>query len=151
MVARGVDFVVIGGIAMVLHGSARVTRDLDICFAPDDTNLELLGGVLVELNARRRGVDEDVPFVPDGRTLRGIDILTLTTDAGWLDLQRSPSGAPAYGELRARANRVEVDGMGVLVASLDHLASMKRAAGRPVDQIDLEEIEVIRSLRARRG
>jgi predicted nucleotidyltransferase len=151
LVGRGVDFVVIGGIAMVLHGSARVTRDLDICFAPDETNLELLGGVLVDLNARLRGVDEDVPFVPDGRTLRGIEILTLTTDAGWLDLQLAPSGAPAYGELRARADRVEVDGMGVLVASLDDLAAMKRAAGRPVDQIDLEEIEVIRSLRARRG
>lgn len=151
LVGRGVDFVVIGGIAMVLHGSARVTRDLDICFAPDQTNLDLLGDVLVGLNARLRGVDEPVPFVPDARTLHGIDILTLATDAGWLDLQRVPPGAPPYAELRARADRVEVDGMGILVASLDDLAAMKRAAGRPIDQIDLEEIEVIRRLSARRG
>ena len=46
LVAAGVDFVVIGGIAAVLHGSARLTRDLDIVFAPDAGNLEALARVL---------------------------------------------------------------------------------------------------------
>ena len=40
---RGVDFVVVGGIAAVLHGSARATFDLDIAFAADDANLHALG------------------------------------------------------------------------------------------------------------
>lgn len=151
LVERGVDFVVIGGIAMVAQGSARVTRDLDVCFAPDDANLMLLGGVLLQLNARLRAVDDPVSFVPDARTLRGVEILTLSTDAGPLDLQRVPPGAPPYPELRARADRIQFAGMGVLVASLDDLAAMKRAAGRPVDLIDLEEIAVIRRLRAARG
>lgn len=150
LVERGIDFVVIGGMAMVMHGSARITRDLDICFAPDQTNLELLGGALVSLNARLRGIDEPVPFVPDAATLRGIEILTLVTDAGWLDVQRQPPGAPPYAELRTRADRIDIDGIGVLVASLDDLAAMKRAAGRPIDRIDLEEIEVIRRLRESR-
>ena len=38
LVARGVDFVVIGGIAGVLHGSSRATFDLDVCFATDGAN-----------------------------------------------------------------------------------------------------------------
>jgi predicted nucleotidyltransferase len=146
-----VDFVVIGGIAMIAHGSTRFTNDLDICYAPDDANLDVLGAVLMDLDASLRGVTEDVPFVADGRTLRGTEILTLDTREGPIDLLVRPPGAPEYHELRAQAERVEVDGIAVLVASLDHVAAMKRAAGRPRDQLDLEEIEVIRRLRARRG
>ena len=82
----GVDYVVIGGIAMVAHGSARLTRDLDIVFAPDRRNLEALGDVLVDLGARLRGVEEDVPFVTDAATLAKVELLTLTTSLGWLDV-----------------------------------------------------------------
>ena len=146
LVARGVDFVVVGGMAMVLHGSARVTRDLDVCYANDGANLDLLGRVLVDLGAKLRGVDDDVPFVPDGRTLHRTGILTLDTPLGWLDLLFQPAGASSYDELRRRAVRMDLGEFGVLVASLDDLAAMKRAAGRPRDIADLEEIEVIRRL-----
>lgn len=137
---------VVGGVAMVLHGSARFTEDLDICYSTDPTNLDLLGTELVELDAKLRGIADDVPFVPDGRTLRRTSILTLVTPEGRLDLLFQPAGAPAYEELRRRAVRMDLGGFGVLVASLDDLAAMKRAAGRPIDLIDLEEIEVIRRL-----
>jgi hypothetical protein len=150
LVAHGVDFVVIGGIAMVAHGSARNTRDLDICYATDDANLEALGAVMLELRARLRGMPEKVPFVPDAQTLRRTSILTLASADGNIDLLVSPSGAPPYRELRDRAQRVTVDGIAILVASLDDLEAMKRAADRPVDRLDLEEIEVIRRLRGRR-
>ena len=81
-----VDFVVIGGIASVLHGSARNTFDLDICFATDARNLERLGSVLVRLKARLRGAPGDVPFIPDACTLQQSGVLTLTTIAGDLDV-----------------------------------------------------------------
>lgn len=135
---------------MVFHGSARITQDLDICFAPDQENLNALGSALIELGARLRGVEEDVPFVPDGEALRRLSIVTLDTAEGPIDLLRTPPGAPPYAELRLRADRVDIDGIAVLVASLDDLEAMKRAGNRPKDKIDLEEIEVIRRLRGRR-
>lgn len=150
LVAHGVDFVVVGGIAMIFHGSARLTQDLDICFAPDQANLDALGAALIELQARLRNVPDDVPFVPDGQALRRLSIVALDTAEGPIDLLREPSGAPPYDELRRRADRMETDGVRVLVASLDDLEAMKRAAGRGKDKLDLEEIEVIRRLRARR-
>jgi predicted nucleotidyltransferase len=149
LVAHGVDFVVVGGIAMVGHGSARMTRDLDICYATDPANLEALGRAMVELGARLRGVDDEVPFAPDARTLRQTSILTLDSPDGRIDLLARPAGAPAYDQLRSHAERVTLDGIAVLIASLDDLEAMKRAAGRPIDRIDLEEIAVIRQLRAR--
>ncbi len=151
LVAHGVDFVVIGGIAMVGHGSARTTNDLDICYAVDPANLEALGAALVELGATLRGVADDAPFVPDARTLRQTSILTLSSPDGNIDLLVGPAGSPAYDALRARAERVTLDGIGVLIASLDDLEAMKRTANRAKDRIDLEEIEVIRRLRAQRS
>ena len=135
---------------MVVHGSSRFTKDLDICYSADQTNLDLLGRALVEVEARLKGVDDDVPFAPDGRTLRRTGILTLVSREGPIDLLLQPAGSPPYDELRRKAVRMDLGGFGVLVASLDDLAAMKRAAGRPIDLIDLEEIEVIRRLSAGR-
>lgn len=145
----GVDFVVVGGIAAVLHGASTLTTDLDIAFAGDAANLERLGAVLAELKARLREVDEDVPFVPDARTLRQVELLTLDTSAGPLDLLRGPSGGPAYAILRRRAARYDLGGYEVLVASIEDLIAMKHAAGRTKDLAAIEELEAILRLRSR--
>jgi predicted nucleotidyltransferase len=143
-----VDFVAVGGVAVVFQGYGRATKDLDITYATDDDNLHRLGAVLVALHARLRGVAEDVPFVPDGRTLARTRLLTLDTDDGSLDLLPGPPGAPPYATLRDRADRVELDGIVIAVAALDDLLAMKRAAGRPQDLIDIDALEVARRIRA---
>ena len=148
LVDGGVDFVVIGGIAAILHGSARNTFDLDICFASDAENLDALGTVLVGLQARLRGVAEPVPFVPDAAALRRAEVCTLATAAGDLDVLRSPSGAPRYDVLRAHADRYAVGGFEVGVASVEDLIAMKTAAGRAKDLGDIEELEAILRLRS---
>lgn len=147
LTSAGVDFVIIGGIAVVLLGSARTTRDLDIVFAADRNNLDLLGEVLVGLNASLRGVHDDVPFVPDGATLDRVALLTLTTSAGWLDVHRRPDGAPPFNRLKRNAERIDLGDMTVLVASIDDMIAMKRAAGRLQDQADVAELEAIRRIR----
>lgn len=146
LVEGGVDYVVIGGIAAQAHGSTQFTGDVDICYATDDQNLDRLGKALVALHARLRGVADDVPFVPDGRTLRHTRLLTLQTPLGWLDILAAPSGFPGYAALSERALRVEWAGTTIKVASLDDLIAMKRAAGRPKDLIAVEELEAIQRL-----
>ena len=147
----GVDFVVIGGVAVVVQANPRFTRDLDICYATDTPNLERLGALLVSLEARLRGVNEDVPFVPDARTLRRTQMLTLTTREGDLDLLVDPPGSPGYSSLRRHADVVQLAGASVRIASLEDLIEMKRAAGRPQDEIDIESLEIARSrLRGKR-
>jgi len=143
---RGVDFVVIGGVAAVLWGSPRNTFDLDICFALDEENLKALGDLLVELGATLKGIDEDVPFAADARTLRRVELLTLRTPVADIDLLAHPPGAPDYETLRKRAMRMDLGGFRVLVASIEDLLLMKRAAGRTKDLADIEELEAIRRL-----
>jgi len=141
-----VDYVVIGGVAAQAHGGSQFTGDLDICYSSDLGNLDRLGKLLVDLGARLRGVTADIPFVPDGRTLRRTQILTLDTADGPLDLLVDPSGSPGYAALSERALRVEWADTVIKVASLEDLIAMKRAAGRPKDLLAVEELEAIQRL-----
>ena len=150
LVEAGVDFVVIGGVAVVVQANPRFTRDLDICYSLDPANLEALGELLVELGATLRGIDENPPFVPDARTLRQTQILCLDTPLGGLDLLVNPAGAPPYDQLRGRADTVEVSGVSVNVASIDDLLAMKTAAGRPQDLVDIEALRTAQRRQRRR-
>lgn len=131
---------VIGGVAVYFQGYARFTKDLDIVYATNAANLERLGAMLVELGARLRGVRDDVPFVPDARTLKRTQILTLDTPLGGIDLLVDPDGADRYEAMRERADVVDLDGIEFRIASLDDLLSMKRAAGRPQDIADVDAL-----------
>ena len=143
-----VEFVVIGGIAGQLWGSATITQDLDICYAREKTNLENLAGALRELKAKLRGVKEDVPFQLDARTLFNGDSFTFTTAFGALDCLATPSGTSGYDDLKQAAETMPVGGsLKVRVCSIDDLIRMKRAAGRRKDLLALEELAALRDER----
>ncbi len=74
--------------------------------------------------------------------------MTLTTDAGSLDLLGEAPGAGPFEELWNRAVVVELDGSPVRVASVDDLIAMKTAAGRPKDKDHVLELRALRELAA---
>ena len=138
LAVHGVDFVVVGGVAVQAHGHVRATRDLDVVPGPDLVNLSRLGEALAALGAGlvRAGAAVDVT---DPQLLRRAPLVPLLTTYGRLDLlniEQTP-GAPAYDDLRRRSLPVEIDGHGIRVAGLDDLLRMKRAAGRAVDLEDI--------------
>jgi hypothetical protein len=144
----GVDFVLIGGVAARLHGSPSLTRDVDICYDRDRDNVERLAQVLRHLHARLRGVDDDVPFLLDARTLLAGNGFTFLTDVGDLDLLGLPAGVDGYAELARTAELVELGDVSVSVTTLDDLIRMKTAAGRAKDRA---EVEILSALREERG
>lgn len=151
LTAGGVDFVVVGGVAVIMQASPRFTKDLDICYDVNQENLDRLGAVLIGLSAKLRTAEKDLPFVPDGRTLRQTQILTLTTPDGGIDLLVDPDGAPSYNALRRHASEVDIDGITIRIASIDDLIAMKRAAGRPQDLFDVESLEIARRRLSRKS
>jgi len=151
LVRHGVDFVVVGGLAGVAHGSAYNTRDVDVAYARTSENYERLEAALAELGATLRGAPEGLPFVADAATLHAGLNFTFDTEHGSLDILGEPSGAPRYDEMRSAGMDTPAWGLTVRVASLDHLIAMKEAAGRPKDLLMASEYRVISDeLRARR-
>ena len=139
-----VDFVLIGGIAAIVRGSARPSFDVDVTYARDRPNLERLTAALEELGARLRGAPANVPFLLDADTLTRGSHFTFETRFGSLDLLHDPDGAPAYGELVRGSGPTEVvDGNPIRVASIDHLIAMKEASGRAKDTVVATELRII--------
>ncbi|MBB6050844.1 nucleotidyl transferase AbiEii/AbiGii toxin family protein [Armatimonas rosea] len=142
----GARFVLIGGLAMMSHGSAHVTVDIDVAYARDSENFVALANVIQSIHARLRGLPPDIPFPLDAQTFRNAMNLTLETDFGDLDLLAIPEGLDSYEGLVSRAVEMEVFGVSVHVASVDDLIAMKRAANRPKDQAHLYELLALKEL-----
>jgi hypothetical protein len=146
LVDAEVRFVLVGGLAAQAHGSPSLTNDLDICYARDPENLEALASVLADIAAVRRGLPPDAPKLPqlDARTLRAGGLFTLTTRFGAFDLLADPDPGLDYEALVRSAIPAVSAGIPVLVASLEDLIAMKRAAGRPKDLVELEILGALR-------
>ncbi len=141
-----VGFVVIGAVALVLHGSARVTRDLDLCYSREQANLHRLAKALRRLAPTLRGAPPDLPFKLDAPTLRAGLNFTLLSSAGDLDLLGEVTGIGEYPAVKRLSVDMRIYGRDVQVLSLDGLERAKRAAGRLKDLADLAEIQEIRRL-----
>jgi hypothetical protein len=150
LLAHRVRFVLIGGVAARLAGSPVLTRDIDICYARDAENLAALVTALRDLRVRLRGPREEVPFRLDTRTLQLGDSFTFTSRLGDLDILATPTGTRGFDDLAANAESVRIGDADVLVASVDDLIRMKRAAGRPKDRATVEELAALREEIARR-
>lgn len=144
-----VDFVVIGGVALGLHGSALVTYDTDVMYARDRENIERLAAALGELEVRLRGVPADLPFRPDAKTLQAGMNFTFTSDSGDLDILGEVGGISSYEGLRTRARIMRLGGQEAHVASVQDLIAMKQAAGRTKDKRALDDLAAILELESR--
>ncbi|HEX9775500.1 MAG TPA: helix-turn-helix transcriptional regulator [Actinomycetota bacterium] len=135
-----VQFVVIGAYAANLLGSPLNTMDTDVCYERSDENIARLVDALVELNAYLRGAPPGLPFILDAITIKNGLNFTFVTDAGDLDCLGDVAGVEGYAELARSAVEADIGGTRVLVASLEDIIRMKRAAGRPKDLRMIEEL-----------
>jgi hypothetical protein len=143
LVRHGVDFVLVGGMAGISHGSNYPSYDLDVVYARDRGNIARLVEALREIGVYLRGAPPGLPFLLDAKMIENGSNFTFVTPHGDFDILGHADGMPGYDELRAEAPVRDVLGLEVRVASIDHLIAMKRAANRPKDQLMVEEYIVI--------
>ena len=130
----GVRFIVIGGLAAVLHGAPYQTVDCDITPEESVDNLASLSAALDELHARIWiGENGALEFRHDARSLKDARVWNLVTEYGLLDISFEPAGTGGYADLIKRAVVVEVDSTSFAVASLEDVIRSKQAAGRDKD------------------
>lgn len=141
---EAVDFIVIGGIAAVLHGSTLPTQDVDILPLRDEGNLERLARALTRLGARIRTSGEPVETMINGAFLQAMPtMLNLVTTYGDLDVAFDPAGPKSgFDEWNANSLAVDVgDSLVVRVAALADVIQSKAAANRPKDERALPYLE----------
>jgi hypothetical protein len=142
LVQADVRFVVIGGLALGSWGVVRGTKDCDIAPDPAPENLDRLAHVVAELGGHVQlgesllGSERSIAVL-----LRSGERALIATQLGDLDVVQGLEGVPPYDELRARAIHVEMTGVTIAICALEHLRTMKRAAGRPRDLVDLEDLD----------
>lgn len=143
-----VQFVVIGGVAVGVHGFVRATVDLDIVPDPSSQNLARLARLLEEIEATQVGTgefsQEEFPHDPtDPAQLAEGANFRLETTHGPLDIMQWVPGIgsdAAYPELARQAIEVAFQGTKIRVCGIEHLRTMKRTAARERDLMDLREL-----------
>ncbi|MBI2335762.1 MAG: hypothetical protein HYU97_03245 [Deltaproteobacteria bacterium] len=145
-----IEFVLIGGLAAVIHGSASATEDVDLSY---DRNLENTKKIVKTLNpyhVRLRGA-EDVPFIFDEQTFKHSVNLTLMTDLGAIDLLGEIPGYESYDLILADSDTVLLYDKKFKVLSLDGLIKNKKATGRNKDLKQLDELEELRKMQQQKS
>jgi len=146
--AYGVDYVLVGGYAGLLHGSSRPTIDLDMVPAWDDANLSRLCDALRSVDARSitGPVCEGDAITPE--VLAEREIMNWATRHGRVDTMvgiPDAEGLPVdYRELASRAEVLGLFGVEVEVASLEDVIISKEFAGRAKDAVSLPELRRLR-------
>ncbi len=144
----GVDFFIIGGVAVGYHGHVRATKDVDVVPSPDQANLDRLAAVLTQLNAQVDGAEEfdpaELPDPLDPEALATGGNWVLTTSLGRLDIMQWIGDHPLWEEMSVDAIEDEIAGMRIKVIDYDNLVRLKELAGRPEDLADLERLREAR-------
>ena len=146
----GVRYVVVGGLATVLHGYARLTADVDLAvdLAPEEATKMIQALVA-------KGFRPQVPVLAEEfanpavrevwlreKHMRAFSLVDPTNPMRVVDLLLKPE--VPFEELLARSQEVMLNRTKVRIASIDDLIALKRHAGRPQDLADIEQLETIR-------
>lgn len=140
---QNVHFVLIGGRAAVVQGSAYPTYDIDICYARDKENLENIIKALAPFHPYLRGAPKDLPFIFDVKTLHiGLNF-TFSTDIGDIDILGEVQGIGNYEDVVQYSEIIEIYGMPCSVLTVEGLIKSKKAIRRPKDEPIIKEMEAI--------
>lgn len=138
-----VEFIIVGGAAATVHGSSKLTQDLDVVYRRSSENLRRLAEALAPRHPYLRGAPPGLPFRLDPETLgRGLNF-TLTTDLGDIDLLGEIAGGGTFEALLEHARLIDIYGTRCYILGLERLIEVKRAAGRPKDLEAIAELERI--------
>jgi predicted nucleotidyltransferase len=149
LVTAKVRFVIIGGVAATIQGSARFTNDIDLCYDTASDNVERLVRLLNKWSAYLRGVEPGLPFILDQRQFRITPVMALTTERGAIDVLDLVPGVGDYDAAVKASEVVKVGAVEFRSLALEALIASKRAVKRPKDVEQLIELEAIRALRRR--
>ncbi|MBV8756132.1 MAG: hypothetical protein JO257_02585 [Deltaproteobacteria bacterium] len=131
--AAGIEYIVVGGAAAVIHGAPVTTQDLDIVPRQSPEALQRLADALTALDARFRPVTPHRDIAPTLEHLQGGGQLNLITRHGPLDILLRLHDSRGYDELLPHSIEITTDALQLKVIDLDTLIEIKQSTGRARD------------------
>jgi predicted nucleotidyltransferase len=145
LLQHNVEFVLIGGMAAIAHGSSKVTEDVDVCAPFHPENLRRIVEAVQDIDPRYRMTPKRLPLPTDSTALHGFKNLYLITREGQLDILSEVDGAGDFALLKQHAEAFLVEGNTVLVMGLDDLIRSKSHLGRPKDRQVVAELQLVKN------
>lgn len=148
---EGVEFVIVGGVAARLHGSHRLTHDLDLVPRLDESSWASLIDAICELELRPRVPEsreriQDIENVKRWITEKNMIALSFRSDSGETEIDLLVGESASFERLKSNAVPISLERSTFYVASIDDLIEMKTRAGRPQDLLDIETLTRLKSL-----
>ena len=147
LVSGGVDFVIVGGFAGVVHGCSYVTQDIDICCSFTPANLLALQKALSDIHPVHRQTASRKKFELAKENCSQYKNLYLDTDIGQLDCLGFIDGLGDYHQVKKASEVIRVEDMELHVLTLDALISAKKAMNRPRDKETILQLEAIKEFK----
>lgn len=138
-----VEFILIGGFAAVVHGSASLTQDVDVCFPFTPQNIQRLLKALEGTNPRVRAGKGWLPLTEVQR-LSEYNNLYVVTDLGMLDLLGEVAGLGTFPGLIDQSELIDLFGKKCRILTIDALIAAKESMDRPKDRQVAFELRAIR-------
>lgn len=140
-----VEFILIGGLAAMAHGSARATVDVDVVYRRTSENMHRIELTLAPYAPYLRGAPLGLPFRFDLATISSGLNFTLRTSIGDLDLLGEVVGGGDFERLVTHSETIQLFGNDMQCVTLAKLIELKRAAGRPKDLDAIAELETLQN------
>jgi predicted nucleotidyltransferase len=150
---KGVRYVVVGGIALNLHGVPRATADLDIAVALENENLEKIVEAMMELGFKPR-----LPVTPQEfsnplnlekwKKEKNMKVFTFwNPHKPYEEVDILISNPIKFEELEKTREVVKAKGIEIPIISIDYLIKLKEFAGRKQDESDIEALKKIKRMK----
>jgi hypothetical protein len=154
--ATGVRYVVVGGVAVNLHGYQRFTKDIDLVIEliPDQAlkALEALQTLGYKPNLPVKLSDFADPTIREGWVRdKGMMVFQMYSNQTRMSIDIFVQYPVDFEELWSQGTKIDLPETSLRIASIDHLVLMKRQAGRAQDLLDVEKLEKLKQIMAERG
>lgn len=147
LVKAGVDFVIVGGFAGVMHGCTYITQDIDICCDFSPANILALQKAISDLHPVHRMTPKRKKLELAEKNCKQFKNLYLDTDLGQLDCVSFIDGLGDYQKVSLAGELVKMRDTKLRVLSLNALIKAKKAMNRPRDKQVLLQLEAIKKLK----
>lgn len=147
LLTNQVDFVIIGGVAAIVHGATTFTQDIDVCTSFDNENIKKIVSAVADLDPRYRMTPQKIKMPVDATQLFGFKNLYLQTTLGEIDLLSEVDGVGPFDIVKKHATRFDIGEVQIAVMSLEDIILSKGKLGRPKDRHVIAELRIVQQLK----